>query len=98
MKTDLRDRNEEVRQLGERVRELQPLVGKLQQVQSELGSAKTKNDDFERNVVPTLRQELRDAKVALEEMTRRVRDLEMSLSAMRQWEPKYMQLKMEFDR
>jgi hypothetical protein len=70
----------------------------MQQLQAELTAAKAKVDDYERSIVPNLRGELRDAKLAVEDLSRRVRELDALVLELRQWEPKYSQLKMENDR
>lgn len=77
---------------------MQAAVARLQQLQSELTAAKAKIDDYERSIIPNLRSELRDAKLSIDELTRRVRELEAIVADLRQWESKYTQLKLEFDR
>jgi uncharacterized protein YlxW (UPF0749 family) len=80
------------------VRDLQAAVVRLQQLQVELTAAKAKIDDYERSIIPNLKSELRDSKLAAEELARRVRELEALVVDLRQWEPKFSQLKIEFDR
>lgn len=98
LKIELRDRVDEIRQLNDKVRELQSAVARMQQLQSELTAAKAKIDDFDRSLVPSLRNELRDAKLTGDDLARRVRELEALVADLRQWEPKYSQLKIENDR
>lgn len=98
LKGELRDKVEEARQLNDKVRDLQAAVARMQQLQTELTAAKTKLDDYERSVIPNLRGELRDSKLSIDELTRRVRELEAIVAELRQWETKFTQLKMEFDR
>ena len=80
------------------MRDLQAVLVRMQQLQAELAAAKSKLDDYERTLIPGLRSELRDSKLAAEELSRRVRELDSMISELRQWEPKYSQLKIEFDR
>lgn len=73
-------------------------VSRLQPLQAEVASLKTKLEDHERSIIPGLRSELRDAKMAYDDLSRRARELEALVADLRQFEQQFNQLRIEHER
>lgn len=98
MRDDIRQKLEENRISAEKVRDLTATVSRLQPLQAEVTSLKSRLEEHERSTIPGLRTDLRDAKQAYDDLSRRVRELEALVTDLRQYEHQLKQLKMEHDR